>query len=843
MPGRNNLPHLRVDGFRTTHPFATPQSGRGKFNIASRVRREHGRNLLRQLGELSPKAQQRIEQQHRLSAEIPAGVYIQFESEPGFELASDSLASEASGIELLAVVERGRRFFATVFVPEGKLPFFEQRVRDYLEKDSESKNGTKPRNQKLINNIAQIRLATLRGLWTDDPSLYPADLDTPMWWEVWLRVGETRERFITLFREHGSRLGLEIGARDLRFLERTVIAARGSGRVLAQSVGLLNCVAELRKLKETARFFVYLKPSAQREWAEEAQGRIRLPGADAPAVCILDTGVIREHPLLANSFDAADLHSNNPAWDTADTHGHGTLMAGLAIHGDLTELLASTGTVDIVHCGECVKVLNRDGDNEGELHGDLCREAIARAELAAPDRRRTVCMALTLIHDRNRGRPSSWSSTLDALASGAEDETRRLIVICAGNADPAHYARYPTSNAIDSIHDPGQSWNALTVGGVTFKTEIDHTVSPAATPLAPNGELSPYSCTSSVWQDGWPLKPDIVMEAGNLATDPYLPPNDVPELQLLSTHYRPHQRLFDVAAETSAATALAARLGARIQAHYPWLWPETVRGLMVHSADWTAGMLDRFRPQHSRENAKELLRHCGHGVPSESVALWSASNALTLIAEAEITPFEAARDGTGKITHMRGREMNLHALPWPIEQLEELGVQDVEMRVTLSYFIEPNPSARAWTKRYLYESHGLRFEVKRPHENDEDFLKRVNLKAREEEDARRSYASQDEGWLLGPRLRHLGSVHSDRWRGRAVDLAARGKIVVYPTMGWWRESRLHERWESTARYALIVSIATPSTDVELYETIETQINVAAGIEVGIDLSSELGEEP
>ena len=203
MPGRNHLPHLRVDGFKTTHPFATPQSGRGKFNIASRVRREHGRNLLRQLGDLTPKAQQRIEQQHRLSAEIPAGVYIQFESEPGFELASDSLSSEASGIELLAVVERGRRCFATVFVPEGKLQFFEHRVRDYLEKDSESKKGTKPRNQKLINNIAQIRLATLKGLWTDDPSLYPADLDASMWWEVWLRVGDARERFIALFREHG----------------------------------------------------------------------------------------------------------------------------------------------------------------------------------------------------------------------------------------------------------------------------------------------------------------------------------------------------------------------------------------------------------------------------------------------------------------------------------------------------------------------------------------------------------------------------------------------------------------------------------------------------------------
>ena len=37
------------------------------------------------------------------------------------------------------------------------------------------------------------------------------------------------------------------------------------------------------------------------------------------------------------------------------------------------------------------------------------------------------------------------------------------------------------------------------------------------------------------------------------------------------------------------------------------------------------------------------------------------------------------------------------------------------MRVTLSYFIEPNPSQRG-NSRYRYQSHGLRFDVKRPTE-------------------------------------------------------------------------------------------------------------------------------
>ena len=50
-----------------------------------------------------------------------------------------------------------------------------------------------------------------------------------------------------------------------------------------------------------------------------------------------------------------------------------------------------------------------------------------------------------------------------------------------------------------------------------------------------------------------------------------------------------------------------------------------------------------------------------------------------------------------------------------VEQvLEELGENDVRMRVTLSYFVEPNPPRRGYVARHQYASHGLRFSVRRP---------------------------------------------------------------------------------------------------------------------------------
>ena len=57
--------------------------------------------------------------------------------------------------------------------------------------------------------------------------------------------------------------------------------------------------------------------------------------------------------------------------------------------------------------------------------------------------------------------------------------------------------------------------------------------------------------------------------------------------------------------------------------------------------------------------------------------------------------------------------MNLHEFPWPRTELEQLGETEVELRVTLSYYIEPNPGERGWLRRHRYASHALRFAVKR----------------------------------------------------------------------------------------------------------------------------------
>lgn len=96
------------------------------------------------------------------------------------------------------------------------------------------------------------------------------------------------------------------------------------------------------------------------------------------------------------------------------------------------------------------------------------------------------------------------------------------------------------------------------------------------------------------------------MEGGNIGVAQGDAPSGFAELDLLSTYHLPTERPVDLMWGTSAAAALAARLGARIQASYPTLWPETVRGLIVHSADWTPAMHERHQPLQSRQHARTL---------------------------------------------------------------------------------------------------------------------------------------------------------------------------------------------------------------------------------------------
>jgi len=816
--------HFLLSNTSKTEPYTSIKKGGGNKTLPELDRITHGQALLGQLSNLKSIAEEAKNQQQQAGIPSGLGLQIQFTSLPDVELAIQSLADVRAGIELRNVRRDEHHIYATVFVPDGKLDVFERKIHDYIE-ERKGKKGQALDNKALINTISEIRSAAFNELWTDDLSALPATEHESIWWEVWLAIQKNRSATNHSFRTIARQIGFELSQDELHFPERSVLLMRGTQAQLHQSITLLNSIAELKRAKETAEFFDSLNPTDQREWVDELLDRTQWPSENAPYVCILDTGVNASHPLLLKSLNVNDLHTNEPVWGVADQDGHGTGMAGLAVWGDLTYSLSISDPVVLTHRIESVKILPQDGGNIGRHHGNLTLEAVARPKISAPDRQRVFSMAITAKDNRDRGKPSAWSATLDRLAIDVDDEglTQRLFIVSGGNInDPNAWDNYHSSNSTDSIHDPGQAWNILTVGAYTEKTNITEPRTKGYSAIACCGGLSHFSTTSLTWQKHWPLKPDVVFEGGNVAKDA-LSPVTMPSLNLLTTSHELTERLLTTINATSAATALCSRMAAQLMAQYPNLWPETVRALVVHSAEWTEQMKKDFLdPRERSADYQHLIRHCGFGVPNLERALWSVSNSLTLIIQDELQPYMHDGKGDPKL-----REMHLHSLPWPQESLINLGETPVEMRVTLSYFIEPSPGIveRGAGGRYLYESHGLRFDVKRPLEKLDDFRNRINKRVRDEEEGSYAGGGSDPDWRLGPKLRHLGSLHSDIWSGTAAALAQRGVLAVYPVAGWWKTRKILERYNNKARYALVISILTPETDIDLYNAIENLIAI------------------
>lgn len=767
------------------------------------------------------------------------GLYVQFESPAGIELKLESLENKRKGIELCAVSTAtagpsGQQVqLATVFVPEGKVKHFIARFEQYA--NQLTKTG-RPRHRDMVDRIAGLRRATLRALWTDDVALYPHD-DDAIWWEVWLRRDDGNE--LARLLDFAAQRRLEVGQRRLAFEDRVVALVRGTARQLSDSLDVLNDVAEVRKAKENAAFLGRATPGEQATWVAELKARTSPPEPEAPAVCILDTGVTRGHPLLEDMIAETDATAVDPTWGPQDdgggpgNRGHGTEMAGLTAFGDLAVVLASNELVEVRHRLESVKILPPTGKNEPELYGAITAEAVMRPEVKAPARPRVFALAVTTIDSRGGGQPTSWSAAIDALASGrtfdpvsqglhfldeAEEKAHRLFVVSAGNVAPGRLAHAHLDRSdVEAVHDPSHAWNALTVGAHTEKAVITDSDRDGWSPVAPPGELSPWSTTSVGFDEIWPIKPDVVFEGGNIASDGKNFDEAVPELCLLSTFHRPGEKTLVRSYATSAATAQVARIAAVIRVEYPAFWPETVRALIVHSSRWTRRMAAHFDKHEGKRARAKLVRRYGFGVPHLDLALRSANDSLTLVAQGSLHPFSG-----GKMA-----EMHLHDLPWPKGVLQELADTPVRLRVTLSYFIEPNPGRRGWKRRHRYASHGVRFDVKAPTETIDEFRKRLNQRALDA-DEDRPHTGADI-WFLGEQTRNKGSIHSDTLDGTAADLAERGVVGVFPISGWWKDQPARDRSHLGARYSLIVSLETEAQGVDIWTPVAQEIGVPVDV--------------
>lgn len=843
-------PHILIRDQKERHPFSA-RRGRGRDVVPTQDQQVHGATLSRAYHDVIAQLEQRYEVMGIDASQVDKGATVELKFREGAHVDIGSLENQTSKIELLNVKLGPNREpeSAILYIPPQavKNNIIGKQIDDYKNPEKNKKHG--PANFKKYDVTEDIDTVTLDKLWLDHSSL-PADENQKQDWEVWLRKSHYAS-----FKEKADEMdGVRISSHKLNFPEREICSVHCSLSQIDELQLITKALSGFRYLPTLSGFFDALPPREQRDWAQDLTSRISYDPSTRTSVCLLDTGIFHEHPLLTNFIVANGVDSFDPDWGEEDHDGHGTQMAGLSLFGDLAPLLDSSDAIALRHGLESVKVFPPDGDNKDEHVGYITSQAISRAEVNNRDINRVFCLSWSMEHETDpdghpvvEGKPTPLSAKIDQLAFGVEDfdewaienDRKRLLVISAGNIRDSYTPeQYSAINDISEVEDPAQAWNALSVGAITDKTFTTDPNYNDWSVLADQYDLSAKSRTSVLWGETyWPTKPDIVMEGGNYLANPaqnYIEPH--PDTSVLTLD---KVRPFSFVHDTSPANAAASRLAAMAMAEYPEYWPETIRGLMVHSAEWV-GAMNKDIPNLSKAQKIAHLRRYGYGVPQTHSLLNSLSNRPCVIIQDTINPFKTSESESSNEPVFS--DLNHYALPWPLDELNSIYDQQVQMRLTLSYFIEPNPSERPPKTKYSYASHGLRFKLNRPNESEQEFLDRVGREVQAEEDQIDtlddlsdfvSTTDSTDKWLLGPHSRDRGSLISDTWCGTAGELATQNLIAIAPQGGWWKHRKKfpaleNPRYLEQVRYSLIISLITEE-DIDLHTPIASQVGVSVEV--------------
>ncbi|ELQ6038563.1 S8 family peptidase [Cronobacter sakazakii] len=748
----------------------------------------------------------------------PQKVVITFLENPEIKDRIVLKSLDANGMRIMSVNTIDGMTMANVSVPVEGFSKLDKILQEYATENTKKGN---PKNQPFIESISNIEYGNFRALWFSQEE-FPKDIYKVQDVELWLDSSDIDEYLLVeKFEKICGQLGIIVKQGTLTFKDRIVKIVCASMHDLMLVQQLTELISEIRPSKAVSVDFLDLKPAEAFQWINGIPYRelkTLIP------ICILDTGINSQHPLLNKFVNENALIVVEPHWANGDLKGHGTGIAGLALFGDLKHAIQSN-ELPISGIIESAKILPDTGINEPQLYGAITTDAIYNIEARQPSERRIYTMAVSSPNTL-RGMPTSWSASVDRLASGSPDDPeKRLFILSAGNLPPNLISDYPEANITYSIEDPANSYNALTIGYWASEANI---ITPGYDVIAELTDLGPSSTTSRIWKNTSPYKPDVVFEGGNFGYDKHLNfTANLEELSLLTlSHDFTRGEYFSGFSETSAATGMAAFFISKLWSQYPNYWPETIRALVVHSATWPRKLLERHAPLRTKQDVEFLLRMSGYGCPNLAKAVSSGDQSVNLIVEDTIQPYTV--DGTLN-------KMILYSLPWPSSELEKIGGEDVKLRVTLSYFVEPNPGERGWDNKYKYGSFGLRFDFNSPGEESGEFVSRINKKFKEDNQEFDAGESDSSQWLLGPTLRNRGSIHSDIWSGTALELADKKFIAIYPVSGWWKELKKENRQSSIARFSLIISIETKENNLEIHNEISQLLRVDTEIENVIEL--------
>lgn len=301
------------------------------------------------------------------------------------------------------------------------------------------------------------------------------------------------------------------------------VVLRCTGAMLKKMVEEPLWISRIRSIESRPKFQTFHELKDGFNFGDLAP--ISSPDADAPMVCVIDSGVSVGNPFLnpvVRTECSKSFLKSDPD-DSSDGFGHGSAVASLVAYGQLALAKNSLNTPKVWIAN--ARILNANNElDDSQLFGPLLERVVNHF---VPLGVKVFCLSVA---DYNRvwGRKGKQRFARKSWVARKIDRLSRecdvVFVTCTGNLlypdVREHYEGgfpYPTNLLLgDSrILDPGQAALAITVGAVAGSSLV--TSPKGHTAIALRHQPSPF--TRSGPGIGNEIKPELVEHGGNWTID------------------------------------------------------------------------------------------------------------------------------------------------------------------------------------------------------------------------------------------------------------------------------------------------------------------------------------
>lgn len=546
----------------------------------------------------------------------------------------------------------------------------------------------------------------------------------------------------------------------------------------------------------------------------ELPRNIPSPAADAARVCILDSGINGNHPLLKSAMGESASFVDEEG--DADEAGHGTAVAGVALYGDLEACNSSNfwRPEFWIFNGKVMKKCPKTGDavyDELSLEASLTKAVEHFVELG--------CRIFNLSLG-NSNAPYDGTH-IRGLAYILDILSRRhniLFVVSTGNFYGSENPPVPANSwrdeypdylvaAQSAIIDPAPAMTVLTVGSISrHNATVDSQQYPEISQLSPASENQPSPFTRHGPSVKGALKPELIAAGGNIASP----------MRQANAQWKQHMRglgvltlnhqaigatLFKEVSGTSLAAPYITHLAGRLLNEYPTASANLLRAMLVNQAylpdEVASSFSEEFKKSYKEAQAtynRDVARDvAGYGAVSEAELFRSTDNVVVLMSEESIE-----NDGC-----------QFFELPLPDDYLRSArGTREIS--ITLAY----SPVVRTTRIEYLATQINFRLAIGTSlDEVQRHFSQELKNKTEVLKEAKAN--NRD----ISAQLRSRGTVQSSRWTLRQCKPGEKWFVVVVRQDRDWNPSAAERE-----PYSLVVTVADRDNEnAQLYTGIQERI--------------------